>query len=72
MYNGNISIKNDLVGNQNYHAIRKRIAKSLTNFVILKKSISDQKENKRDGMILMISYFIERKKFQAAWELLMT
>ena len=22
MYNGNISIKNDLVGNQNYHAIR--------------------------------------------------
>ena len=59
-----------MVGNQNYHAIRKRIAKSLTNFIILKKSISEQKENKRDGMILMISYFIERKKFQAAWDLL--
>ena len=70
IYNGNKVSKNNLVGDQNYHAIRKRIAKALTNFVILKKSIAEQKENKRDGMILMISYFIERKKFQAAWDLL--
>ena len=69
-YNGGKKNEISLVGDQNYHAIRKRIAKSLTNFVILKKSISEQKENKRDGMILMISYFIERKKFQAAWDLL--
>ena len=69
-YNGGVKNENSLVGDQNYHAIRKRIAKSLTNFVILKKSISEQKENKRDGMILMISYFIERKKFQAAWDII--
>ena len=70
IYNSGLKNKNDLAGDQNYHAIRKRITKSLTNFIILKKSISEQKENKRDGMILMISYFIERNKFQAAWELL--
>ena len=71
MYNTGSKSKNNLSGNQNYHAIRKRIAKALTNFIILKKSISEQKENKRDGIILMISYFIERKKFQTAWDLLL-
>lgn len=70
VYNGGVKNENSLVGDQNYHAIRKRITKSLTNFVILKKSISEQKENKRDGMTLMISYFIERKKFQAAWDII--
>ena len=62
--------KNSLKGDQNYHALRKRISKSLTNFVILKKSIEEQKENKRDGMVLLVTYFIERNKFEAAWELL--
>jgi len=71
IYNSGSKSKNNLAGDQNYHAIRKRIAKALTNFVILKKSISEQKENKRDGIILMISYFIERKKFQTAWDLLL-
>mgnify|MGYP001305775689 CR=1 FL=1 len=70
IYNSGSKNKNSLAGDQNYHAIRKRIAKALTNFIILKKSISEQKENKRDGIILMISYFIERNKFQAAWDLL--
>tara|TARA_Y100001978_G_scaffold176016_1_gene168635 strand:- start:1338 stop:2834 length:1497 start_codon:yes stop_codon:yes gene_type:complete len=71
IYNSGSKSKNNLAGDQNYHAIRKRIAKALTNFVILKKSISEQKENKRDGIILMISYFMERKKFQTAWDLLL-
>ena len=62
-YNGRVKNDKSLVGDQNYHAIRKRIAKSLTNFIILKKSISEQKENKRDGIILMISYYIMFCKF---------
>jgi len=70
IYNKGSKNKNNWSGDQNYHAIRKRIAKALTNFIILKKSISEQKENKRDGIILMISYFIERNKFETAWKLL--
>ena len=70
LYNNTNKSKNELKGDQNYHAIRKRISKALTNFVILKKSIEEQKENKRDGMVLLVSYFIERNKFEAAWDLL--
>lgn len=70
LYNSSIAKKNNFSGDQNYHALRKRITKSLTNFLILKKSISEQKINKREGVILMISYFIERKKYKVAWELL--
>ena len=69
-YNNPKKTTNNLSGNQNYHALRKRITKSLTNFLILKKSISEQKLNKREGLILMILYFIERKKYQVAWDLL--
>ncbi|MDG2344172.1 MAG: hypothetical protein P8L23_06305 [Flavobacteriales bacterium] len=69
-YNGSKKQKNNLSGNQNYHAIRKRITKALTNFLILKKSISEQKINKREGVVLMILYFIERKKYEVAWDLL--
>ena len=50
-YNNPKKTKNNLSGNQNYHALRKRITKSLTNFLILKKSISEQKLNKREGLI---------------------
>ncbi len=70
LYNSSKVQKNDFSGNQNYHAIRKRITKSLTNFLILKKSISEQKINKREGVVLMILYFIERKKYEVAWNLL--
>lgn len=70
LHNNTNKSKNELKGDQNYHAIRKRISKALTNFVILKKSIEEQKENKRDGMVLLVSYFIERNKFEAAWDLL--
>ena len=38
-YNSGLKNKNNLAGDQNYHAIRKRIAKALTNFVILKKIV---------------------------------
>lgn len=69
-YNGNKKNKNSYLGSPNYHAIRKRLSKELTNFLILKKSISERKENKREGIILMILYFIERKKYQVAWELI--
>ncbi|MGB1730189.1 MAG: hypothetical protein ACPHF2_09330, partial [Crocinitomicaceae bacterium] len=55
-YNGISNVKKNYTGNQNYHAIRKRLSKELTNFLILKKSISERKENKREGMILMILY----------------
>ena len=68
VYNGASNSKRSYTGNQNYHAIRKRLSKELTNFLILKKSISERKENKREGIILMILYFIERKKYQVAWE----
>jgi len=70
LYHGTNKVKNELKGGQNYHAIRKRISKELTHFLILKKSIAEQKANKREGIILMILYFIERNKFQVAWELL--
>jgi hypothetical protein len=70
IHNSSKSQKNHFSGNQNYHAIRKRITKALTNFLILKKSISEQKINKREGIILMILYFIERKKYEVAWNLL--
>ena len=70
VYNGASNSKRSYTGNQNYHAIRKRLSKELTNFLILKKSISERKENKREGIILMILYFIERKKYQVAWELI--
>ena len=70
LHNSSIAKKNIFSGDQNYHALRKRITKALTNFLILKKSISEQKINKREGVILMISYFIERKKYKVAWELL--
>ena len=70
-YNANSNVKKNYTGNQNYHAIRKRLSKELTNFLILKKSISERKENKREGMILMILYFIERHKYQVAWELIL-
>lgn len=69
-YNRVSTLKKSYAGNQNYHAIRKRLSKELTNFLILKKSISERKENKREGIILMILYFIERKKYQVAWELI--
>jgi len=70
LYHDTNKVKNELKGGQNYHAIRKRISKELTHFLILKKSIAEQKANKREGIILMILYFIERNKFQVAWELL--
>ena len=70
IYNGTAKINNALSGDQNYHAVRKRISKELTHFLILKKSISEQKAQKREGIILMILYFIERNKYNVAWELL--
>ena len=56
LYHGTNKVKNELKGGQNYHAIRKRISKELTHFLILKKSIAEQKANKREGIILMILY----------------
>ena len=70
VYHGTNEVKNELKGGRNYHAIRKRLSKELTHFLILKKSIEEQKANKREGITLMILYFIERNKFQVAWELL--
>ncbi|MEJ6589521.1 MAG: hypothetical protein QNL43_06925 [Crocinitomicaceae bacterium] len=70
VYNGIKTSKNELSGDQNYHAVRKRISKELTHFLILKKSISEQNVHKREAMVLMILYFIERNKYNVAWELL--
>ncbi len=66
-YNGNRDNR-DLKGDQNYHAIRKRIAKELINFLILKKSST--KVNSLEGKLLMIRYFIDLSRYEVAWELL--
>jgi hypothetical protein len=60
--------KIDLKGDQNYHAVRKRIAKELVNFLILKKSSADIEGV--EGNLLMIKYFIDLARYEIAWELL--
>lgn len=66
-YIGNTS-NSELKGDQNYHAIRKRIAKELVNFLILKKSSAEV--NSLEGKLLMIHYFIDLARYEVAWELL--
>ncbi len=57
-------LKNSLVGNQNYHAIRKTIAKEIVNFVGVTSS------NPQENKVLLIKYFIKLKRFEIAWQLI--
>lgn len=63
------SNKIDFKGDQNYHAVRKRIAKELVNFLILKKSTAGV--NSLEGRLLMIQYFVDLSRYEIAWELLL-
>ena len=68
-YNSNQKKKNDLIGHPNYHAIRKRIIKELLHFLVLYSSINDASSPKKD-MVLVAKYFIDFKKYAAAWQIL--
>lgn len=57
-----------LKGDQNYHAIRKRLSKELINFLILKRSSAEL--DNIEGKFLMIQYFIDLARYNVAWELL--
>ena len=61
---------NNLKGDQNYHAIRKRISKELTNYLILKQSSLAENYSDKEIKLLMVKYFIDLKKYEIAWELL--
>jgi hypothetical protein len=54
-------------GDQNYHAIRKRLIKELENYLVLKHSYN---ENNLETSLLMINHFIALKRYEIAWELL--
>lgn len=56
-----------LKGDQNYHAIRKRLSKELENFLVLKHCYID---NNFETTLLMIKHFISLKRYEIAWELL--
>ena len=55
-------------GDQNYHAIRKRLSKEIEAYLMLKSGTSD--EFGEESKLLMIQYFIRQNKYQIAWELL--
>lgn len=65
---GNTS--NEFKGEQNYHAIRKRISKELANYLILKQSVIGENYSDKEIKLMMIKYFIDLKKYDIAWELL--
>lgn len=63
---GSISALN-LKGDQNYHAIRKRLSKELSNYLVLKRT---QAEDDSESNLLMIQHFIDLTRFKIAWKLL--
>jgi len=66
-YTSNSDAVEDLKGDPNYHAIRKRLTKELENYLVLKHSYN---ENNFETFLLMITHFIALKRYQIAWELL--
>ena len=52
-------------GDQNYHAIRKRLSKEIEAYLMLKSGTSD--EIGEESKLLMIQYFIRQNKYQIAW-----
>ncbi len=63
-------ISNVYKGDQNYHAIRKRISKELANYLILKQSSLGENYSDKEIKLMMIKYFLDLKKYKIAWELL--
>lgn len=61
---------NEYKGDQNYHAIRKRISKELAYYLILKQSKLAENYSDKEIKLMMVKYFINLKKYNIAWELL--
>ena len=55
-------------GDQNYHAIRKRLSKELANYLVLKQTTSQTSD---DSTLLMIQHFVDLRRYEIAWELLL-
>ena len=70
-YNSSQIRKINYKGNQKYHAIRKRLAKELINFIILHSSVNELDANDREVYLFVAIHFIEFKKYEVAWEILM-
>ena len=62
-------IGNQFKGQQNYHAVRKRIAKELENYLMLKSA--KLKRFQKESRLMMVQYFINLNKYEIAWELLL-
>ena len=70
-YNSSQVRKISYNGNQKYHAIRNRLAKELINFIILHSSVNELDANDREVYLYVAMHFIEFKKYEVAWEILM-
>ena len=69
-YNSSQIRKITYKGNQKYHAIRKRLARELINFIILHSSVNELDANDREVYLYVAMHFIEFKKYEVAWEIL--
>ncbi|MBG14718.1 MAG: hypothetical protein CL853_00010 [Crocinitomicaceae bacterium] len=67
-YTRGVALDQKLKGDQNYHAIRKRISKEIEAYLMLKSTTLN--EFGKESKLLMIQYFIQLNKYKTAWELL--